>query len=366
MTQPWFLVSKPLRAPWNDGTTVLVRELVKHLPERFALHYFGDPTAPLRAGDAVVALPAMGHQPALGDKIRVLAHLVSPRRKGANLHFFFAPNRVTSNVVRGLQRIGSRRVIHSLPASTGAHAHVNLLCNLDRVVVSSKWGANMLANAGLETERLAVIYPGVNVDGLHRLHAPKSTPRIVYAGDLDETVTDRLVAVASALTQTRFREVTLEILARPKHAHDAAARQRLGEALASQIARGQVLLEGNVPNVLERLARADVQLFLAPNLKGKVDLPLVLLEGLALGVPVLSVDTAPATELFEVARASKLDVGMHVEAEGLPEALSHALDERPLLQRWQENARTLAASAFSSERMGGEYAALYETVTNTK
>ena len=87
----WVLVCKPIRAPFRDGTSVLVRNLLQAMPAEVELIYFGDPAAPIRGpSDRVVAATGMRYQPSLSDKARLLGHLLTPSLSRAPLHSFFA------------------------------------------------------------------------------------------------------------------------------------------------------------------------------------------------------------------------------------------------------------------------------------
>ena len=161
----WVLVCKPIRAPFRDGTSVLVRNLLQAMPAEVELIYFGDPAAPIRgSSDRVVAATGMRYQPSLSDKARLLGHLLTPSLSRAPLHSFFAANRASSRALDVLARVPRRRpTMQTLPASTGAEALAGLLDRLDRVVVTSDWGRRRLIEAGVGADRVARIYPGVAV-----------------------------------------------------------------------------------------------------------------------------------------------------------------------------------------------------------
>src|SRR5690606_33330666 len=108
----WIFVSKPVRPPFRDGTTVLVRSLIRALPPQLELTYFGDAADALRPGrDRIIDAPPMGYAPGMLEKARILRALASPRRLGVPLHFFFTPNRITSLVLATLRRLQPRRVM---------------------------------------------------------------------------------------------------------------------------------------------------------------------------------------------------------------------------------------------------------------
>src|SRR5690606_37526356 len=77
---------------------------------------------------------------------------------------------------------------------------------------------------------------------------------------------------------------------------------------------GSVRVVGEVADVLALIASANAVLFPVDDLWGKVDLPIVLLESMELGVPVIALDRGPLKDLEGVVKASELDTREFVEA----------------------------------------------------
>jgi glycosyltransferase involved in cell wall biosynthesis len=357
VARDWLFVSKPLRPPFRDGSTVLVRDLVTSLGAEWDVAYFGDPQAPLRGRGPVLPAPAMGYSPSLRDKLRAFGPLMQSRYRARGVHFFFTPNAVTSTVVGALRRVHrGRPLLQTVMAGTGVARHVYRLEALDRVVLHSRWAMSALVQAGLSEERLRCIYPAVQVaDVLPDLPAARSV-RVLYAGDLRPEVVERLGAVARALEGT---DAVLEVACRPKGQHHGRLADALAAGLARETAAGRVRLYGEVPDLGALLQSATVQIFVADEVGAKVDLPLVLLEGLARGVPVLMVDQPPFSEILTVARDRGLDVGLALPPGELPEALRQLVDAPGALAARRGDAHRLAREAFALERLAREYADLY-------
>jgi glycosyltransferase involved in cell wall biosynthesis len=213
-----------------------------------------------------------------------------------------------------------------------------------------------LAQAGLPEERLRCIYPGVRVTDVLP-EPPEARPvRVLYAGDLRPEVVERLGALARALEGT---DAVLEIACRPKGQHHGSLADALAAGLAREITAGQVRLHGEVPDLGALLRSASVQVFVADEVGAKVDLPLVLLEGLAHGVPLLVVDQPPFSEILTVARERGLDVGRALPAGELPEALRRLVEAPEALAARRGDAHRLAREAFALERLARDYADLY-------
>jgi len=365
MPAPWFIVSKPLRPPFRDGSTVLIRDLVTHTPIDRPLVYLGDPAHPLRPGDHVLDHPPMGYSPGLLAKLRVLAAMLHPARRELPVHLCFTPNPVTSRAVASLRRLQPRRLlVQSLMSAHGCEAWTALLRPLDAIVVLSDHTARRLVDAGVPETKLHRIYPAVAsvpVDPPAQVAARRS---LLYAGDLDHDVAARLIAVGRALAEPALAAWTLTIACRPKADGDAEARAHLERELAGPLARGRVVLRGEVPDIDALLRGASLQLYAADHVRRKVDLPLVLLEGMARGVPVLVVDADPVCELFRVGERHHLHPGQAAPAD--PEAFARAAlalcRDDDALRSASADAATLAAREFSLAPMVRCYGALHDAL----
>ncbi len=190
--------------------------------------------------------------------------------------------------------------------------------------------------------------------------AVPTNQRFLYAGDLDLEVSGRLVEAGRALRE--LPGWSLEIACRPKHAEDAEARSALRRQLADQLSSGDVVLRGEVEDIDRVFRGASVQLFVASHVDRKVDLPLVLLEGLARGVPVVLADFAPVNEILATAEAHGVSVGAAFDPNeaGALRAAMHAAARTDTLARWHEGARVLAEAAYSLPRMASAHEALYQ------
>jgi glycosyltransferase involved in cell wall biosynthesis len=362
----WIFVSKPLRPPFRDGTTVLVRSLVERLPPPLEITYFGDAVRTLRPGfDRVIEAPPMGYAPGLLDKTRILGALVNPRRLGMPMHFFFTPNRVTSSVVAMLRRLQPRTaMVQSVMSPVSAPEIVGYLRGLDAVVCASEHSRRALCAAGLRGDVVHCIPPGVELPPEASTRAADHL-RLLYAGDLDGDVVQRIFAITALLRRPELKGWRLTVACRPKGAHHASAREALERGLVEEVATGRVELLSEVADMDQLLRRTSLQLFLAEHVHNKVDLPLVLLEGMARGVGLVSLDFEPVSEIFAQARAHDLDPGVAVPADdfdALPMALVELMTDPARIERVGAAARTLVRAAFDARTMARRYAELYASL----
>ncbi|HET6583375.1 MAG TPA: hypothetical protein VFG69_08005, partial [Nannocystaceae bacterium] len=338
------------------------------LPPELEVAYLGDSDTPVRPGlDRVIPAPPIGYAPGLRDRARLFATLVDPRLRRLPVHLFFSPSRTSQGLLAAVRKTAKgRRFVQTVPCSDGAEQHVRALGSLDAVVVTSDHARAKLLGAGLDAAKLVRIHPGVELAPRPAVD-PAASRRLLYAGDLDRAVARRLLAVAAMLRRPELAGWTLTIACRPKGEHDALARTLLRTELVDDLGSGRVQLLVEVDDMDELLRSTSLQLYLADHARRKVDLPLVLLEGMARGVGIAVLGAAPVAEIFTLARAEGLDVGLEL-APGEDDPHAHALAlaavlvDAGALLRFGRDARRLVERRFSIATMARAYVELYATL----
>lgn len=304
-------------------------------------------------GVNVVAEPvygsARGYSPPMSESLRVLGRLLRPDR-AAIYHFFFAPNPTTNRVARLALGLKRRRVVHTVASEPSGEVR----WFADVHVALTEATAEQLRRAGAPDVR--VIRPGVPVAPARSrdvaratLHLPARMPIVLFAGDLIDGGGADVLAESIA----RLEGIHAVFACRPKGQGHVERRKRLARRLGSK-----ATWFGEVDDMASLIAAADVQCLPARTLRAKVDLPLVLLEGLASGIPAVVPDAAPLSEL------GGSEDGVLRVAGGDPEALSRALSElfeapkrREALSR---AARKAGSERWSAARMARDYEILWD------
>lgn len=357
------MVTKAMGPPWTDGTRVLVRDLSSHL-ERW------DPILRVPLGvdwrpdrGRVERLPVLGvsgHASGWTERGALLARLVTGGREAVR-HFVFAPTRATALAARASRRVRRIPIVQTIPSRPRVFDAG--LAFGDRVVVPSRWSEARWRQAGVEAPRLRRVPPGVPlpdaVDDAARRRArralgwPEDAPTVLYPGDLGGDAPRVVDAFADAAPPP----ARLVLASRRKSPADDES----GAALVRRIQRrdldDRVVWTGEVPRFASLLEAADVVALPALDTYAKVDLPLALLEAMALGLPVVVDARGPAAELA-------VDGGAWaVRDDGeLVEALRALVADGALRRRYGEAGRRTIARDFDPATVAGRYEALYDEV----
>lgn len=406
----WLLVSRPIVGPILDGGPALLRELIPALPGD-PCDYFGDTRTPLRPstiGDGLLRVPRLPRKlgAELLENAAIGAALLARDHRRQPVHLFFAAGPLTervaagvvetpapmsrstslakratggvrsvfavaSSMLRGRSRSHDRPapVLQTLTCSTGLETCAHLLEVLDGVIALSEHTRERLIGSGIAAERVHRIYPGIDAARAAAIEHPDALARrraIIYAGELDAGAADRLIELARTLSEPALRGWKLVIACRPDQIVDMHERARLGRELSGAIGAGRVELHGEVEDLPALLRRCAIALFVADKIHRRLDLPLVLLEGLREGLALVALDRAPVRELFVVAEQRGREIGARVDPSVGPQGIVkavHELAESPQrLLAMSHDCTAMIIDAFSAARMGADYAALHRDV----
>ena len=300
-------VSKPIAAPFHDGTKCLVRDLALGCREHHAvvMGVRGDPATWAAGSNVEVAraYPEGGtFAPTLGNNLRAACWLVTSARTDV-WHFVFAPNPRTSQVGRWLSRWRRVPVVQTVASPPRDFRGIERLLFGDVVVAQSDWTKRRILANCRRPPPIEVIpppVPNVAPPSPERVHAarqalgiPAEAPLFVYPGDLEQTAAVRAVECAMDAIRARLPAAVFVFAYRPK----TAAAPELARELRERTNPERVRVTGDVQDILALVAGATAVLFPVDDLWGKVDLPIVLLESMALGVPVIAFAFGPLCEL---------------------------------------------------------------------
>jgi glycosyltransferase involved in cell wall biosynthesis len=298
-------VSKPVVPPFDDGSKCLVRDVASALQ-------VAEPTVMVSPGAPALAEHVRReHVYGVASRFAPSGNALAFNRLmfGPPLdvwHFVFAPNAASSTAahvaIRSQRSRGWKGKVVQTVASHPQSFSRPLFFG-DRVVALSEWTRTRLLAAGLSDAVVRVIPPCVReptprasrAETRARLELDDDALLVLYPGDLHvssgaATLARAIPDVLRAVPGARFI-----FACRNKGARTDAHRDALRVALDGLDPYVRQL--GSVDDMHGLLAAADVIAFPVDDLRGKVDLPIVLLEAMALGKPLVLASGGPLEEL---------------------------------------------------------------------
>lgn len=365
------LVSKPIAPPWHDSSKNLVRDLARHM-QRYTPVVMSRPHAlvdlPRARIEPVYAAETKtsGFSPALLENLKVLERLALGR-KTALWHFFFAPNPRTSSVARWTSRLRAARSIQTVCSAPAEHVDLSSVLFAERVVVLSEHTRQRFLAAGIAADRVILIRPAIapltpvsaeRVRELRReLGLSVERPIVVYAGDLEfGRGADLALEAHHDLPTSLDAELVLACREKTPRAQERA--RQLRERAAQLGIAERVRFMGETPRIHDLLASADLVTMPTETLYAKMDLPLVLLEAMALARCVLVGAGTPAQELAAEGGAVKVET----ERAAVSEATRQLLEDSARRAQLGARAQEVVAREYAPEQMAAKYESLYDQV----
>lgn len=311
-------ISKPIVPPFHDGTKCLVRDISLSL-QRVKPVVLSSQAAPPLGDVELIRIygSSGGFTPALSQNLRAAAWVLLKSRADV-WHFVFAPNSRTSRVGRFLRAARDVPVVQTIASPPRSFDDIDTLLFGDVVVAQSHWTRGQVIGAyekqRLTPPRLVVIPPPVpshltrTAQETARVRAElgilPDAPMFVYPGDLEVSSGARVSAdiakrvaheVPGAITVFAYRRKT-------------ARAEVIAEKLRAELDPTSTRVVGSLTDVLSLIASATALIFPVDDLWGKVDLPIVLLEAMVLGVPVLALGRGPLVDLNATSLIPTLNV----------------------------------------------------------
>jgi glycosyltransferase involved in cell wall biosynthesis len=355
-------VSKTIEAPWNDGSKVLVRDLAAGLSAYEARVYALEAHASWGANVVVKVPPGSGSP--MRAHLAVMGKLLVDTPPSV-FHFVFAPNLPSSTASRLVALAHRLRGWHGATVQTVASrpkdfAKAKKLLFGDIIVCQSKHTRDACVEAGVAPERLRIVPPFIRepevtaarIEALREKTLIGPAPYVLYPGDLE--FSNGAITFARAIRRMHEASPKLRFVfaCRPKTPRAAEVQRAIVEELARERLAHLTYHLGEVADPHALIAGAEAVLFPVNDLYGKVDLPLVLLEAMALRVPVVSASYGPLAELAP----------LPLVREGDPEALAEAALRVLASEGEKVRVGALGRKLFEERYTAAEGARAYEHV----
>jgi glycosyltransferase involved in cell wall biosynthesis len=295
------LVSKPLVPPWNDSGKNWARDVATYASSEVVRHRVLVPRGGARRWEAIPNVWAeevyggpTGFAPPVLDLARVFLRLV--RKRGCDaVHYCFAPNPRSCRMGRAAMVRRRQPSVHAVLSVPAKFDGIDRMLFSERVVAVSRSTADKLVAAGVRGVELVPAAIPLPVGGGGVIAAADGPPQVVFPGDYEFSRGADIFALA---VERMWREVDAQfVFACRTKTPDALEREAaLRARLAEPVAAGRVQFVGEVSDIFGLLARAHVVVFPAESTYAKMDVPLVVLEAMALGTPVILADVAPLRE----------------------------------------------------------------------
>ena len=360
-------LSGPVEPPWTRSDKNLVRGLAANLQRyraRVLTHDGAGPPDPHVETDSAWGPRLGGHTP-FGRRLGLFGRLLE-QREIALVHLFWPADTLVASVVRLGARLRGLPVVHTLVKPPRTTVGVRQGLAGAPVVCLTEETRRRIEAEGVPNVRhlppgIALAPPiaaGEHAAIRRKYRIPMDVPVIVYAGDYAHGNAAR--TVAAAMPRILRQEAVHFVLAcRIRGEADAHEEARLKAAVTADGIAQHVTFLNEVNSLRELFAIATVQVFPADRYHEKMELPMVLLEGMAERLATVVAQKPPLTELVQQGGALAVPP---MDPVGLAVAvvqLVRAPDRRIALG---EAGRRLVEAQFDVRKVAAHYESLWDEV----
>lgn len=360
------MLSGPVQPPWTRSDINLVRSLANHL-QRFRPRVLTHSDGPSALLAHVETEPAWGvgvdGKTPVGRRIGIFGQLLGETNADL-VHLCWPADLLVSTVVRAACRARNIPVVHSLVRAPRTTLGIHRMVASDHVVCLSQATERRLHREGLLSAKW--IPPGVDrVDPIDeaqtemvraRLGLPQGVPLIIYAGDYRHAYAARTVA-ATVPRVLRQADAHFVMACRIRDSRERSEERKIREALFADGLASHVSFLNEVEDFGALLCAADIQIFPADSANQRLDMPMVLLEGLMRRTATVVANKAPFEELVKPGAAIGVPSMNPVSlAFALVELIRHPKRRKALAQAGLE----MVQSQFDIRGVANRYESLYD------
>ncbi len=360
-----FFATRAIAPPWDEASKNLVFRLANALSPMtpILLTYKGQ-------AEGLMGFPAefldiyskvRGRKITLRQKVQFLKTLLA--RDADIYHFYFTPERYSSSFMKVLKKIKTGKFLQTIATPLPEESRIASYVYGHQIVTQSDFTLQKLRNAGYEN--CSRIYPGIDTEKFKpgRLQGPlreKLNIRleqkvVLYAGNYYLGCNDDLVKIIVD-TLRDLKHTCFVLACRIDSSEDVTERERVRACLDREGVLDQVRFLDSVENMAELVQLSDLQIFPARKMLKKADLPLVLLESLAMEKPIIISDLAPLNEIMKYNVGALHDPGDTIQA---VTEIKNLLTNDTLRRERGEKGRSMVMELFSIESYIEQYKILY-------
>lgn len=362
-------VGKPVEPPWNDSSKNLARDLVasmtRHVPVLLTRAGAESPSPRARL-EPIFGDKAAGFHPSAIEKAKLFARIA--RGREPIVHFFFAPNPVTSTASRAITGLRGVRSVQTICSAPRDDANLRAILFADVNVVLSRHSERRLIDAGIEPSRVRRIGPSIpelavptqaeRLVTRRDLGLPTDGFVVVYPGDLE--FGRGAATIIEAVASLGNPDVTLVMACRTKTEASKTKDVQLRGLAKTLGVEKSVHWVGETRRIHALLGAADLVALPTDTLYAKMDYPLVLLEAMSMERPVLVARDTPSEELAEGGAAESVSCSV----ESVAAAIARLAADPAAARAFGRVGRSRVLTQHAPGPMGAAYESLYDSLAS--
>ena len=283
-------------------------------------------------------------------------------------HCLLEPTRFSIQFLKLLLMLRRKKSVITLLNKIEDVTILNKLYFFDRIVVSSDYMKKVLTNMGFQN--VVRIYPSVDLKKFrpvknngntfwHKKFNLNQDPVVLYAGNYNPVHGIHDIEKAIPEVVRKIPNVKFIFACRSYFKQQFEERSRFIKRLKQSSCSKSVFFLDTIDSIKDLLVTADILLFPMRKVQAKSAIPIILLEALALEIPIIITDIQPLNEVM------KEKVGLFVPVENpksIADSIIKLLKDGNLREELGKQGRKVVEKYFSAEEQGRQYSKIYSEI----
>lgn len=360
-----FFATRPIAPPWDESSKNLVYQIAKRL-DMFSiilltykdqLDFLNNPSVDIKK----IYNRSNTRHISLGQKISFLFTFIFSN--ASIYHFYFTPELYSSNIFRFIKRFKRGIFLQTFATPIRNERLIPKLVIGDFVVAQSNHSVQIIKSKGIHN--ISRIYPAIDTDCFKpsidttflrkRLNISPECKVVLYGGNYYLGCNDDLIEIIRIISKENYK-IKFILACRIGCRQDLMERNRMKSILQREQIQDRVIFLEQVENMAQLIALSDIHIFPARKMYYKADLPMILLESLAMETPIIIPDIPPLNEIM------KDDVGEVVPVGNLSlfvKAIQQLLKNKSLRLAKGKKGREMVIREFGLNNFILQYNTLY-------
>lgn len=366
------LATRPLVPPWDEASKNFAYFLGKEVKD--------EELTLLSTKESLQGLPASARQEpifssghfGLKAKYELFRYLREARGRFDITHYLFTPTKQNTDIIKYLARPTRGKTLQTVATLRDdlySQDELKKLLFADRLVVYTDLSRQKLERMGFAN--VTRIYPGIDLERYRpqpknpiisgQLGFAENRFVVTYPGEYvrlgaTDMLTDAFIGFFRENPDTDIRFV---FACRVKNDDDAKKKEEVHKRFADADLLGYVAFSDTIADMPALYNSSDLVIFPVENLRGKFDVPLVIIEAYACGKPVILSDLPQFREFtnHDICVTIPKDSGAK-----LIESVAYLKENIQERRRIGENARRFVEDRFDLRKTAKQYEEVYSSL----
>lgn len=363
------LVTRPICPPWDEASKNFAYYLSKNI-KGCEIHILTNGILPDLPSNVIQEPIYNSGGFSLSQKIKLFNFLRKNRNSFDIVHYLFTPTKQNSFFIESFakpKRGTSIQTIATLREDLYSDEDIKKMLFADMIITYSNYSKNKLENLGFKNVQR--IYPGIDLD----LYSPAPRNKkimddfgispdnfvITYHGEFTRLGgTDNLIgAIVKNADILKEENIKIILACRTKNEADRKKKEETLKIIRENNLENYVKLPDTFITLEKIYNLADIATFPIENMKGKFDVPLVVIEAMACEKPVIISDLPIFNEFANNQNSVKIEAG------DMEKFFQAVLDFKKNPDHYSElgkNSRKYVLENFDIKKTAEKYQAVYQ------